>query len=72
MIAAIARRTMDTALNAGPRSAFEGFVGSFPHEVPWVPAPKFSTTGDEIDVEEGEAEEEATATGRAAEVLEGA
>ena len=72
MRAATARRTMDTASNAGPRLAFEGFADSFPHEVPWVPAPKFSTAGDEIDVEEGEAGEEAAATGRADEVLEGA
>lgn len=36
-----------------------------------MPAPKFSTAGDEVDVEEGEAGVgEARATGRADEVLE--
>ena len=62
---------MDTASSAGPRFALDGFVGNFPHVVPCVPAPKFTTAGSEVDIEEGEAEEEATATGRAAEVLEG-
>ena len=32
--AAIDRRIIDTASNAGPLLAFEGFTGNFPHVVP--------------------------------------
>lgn len=59
---------MDTASNAGPRSAVGGVADSLPHAVPWVPAPKFSTGG---EVEEGGAEAEAAAMGSADEVPEG-
>ena len=69
--AATETRMMDTAPNAGPRFAFDGFTGSWPHVVPGVPAPKFATAGDKVDVEEGEAEPgETTVAGRADEVPE--
>lgn len=69
---------MDTASNAGPRFAFEGFTGSFPHVVPAVPAPKSATPVDEVEAEEGDAEvgeedaevEETTASRRVDVVLE--
>lgn len=62
---------MDTASIAGPRFAFEGSTGNFPHVVPAVPAPKFSTAGVEVDVEEEKVEVgETAATARADEVLE--
>ena len=57
---------MDTASNAGPRFAFEGFAGSFPHVVPFAPAPKSATAG---EAEEDEGEEPLAIAG-ADEVLE--
>ena len=62
---------MDTASNAGPRFAFEGYTGNFPHVVPRVPAPKFPTDVDEADAEEGEFEVgDAMAAGGMDEALE--
>lgn len=54
--AAIDSTIRDTASNAGPRFAFEGLTGRFPHVVPSVPAPQFATAEVEVAAEEGKAE----------------